>query len=127
MLLFKPRNYKVSKNYALSAWAYRKLAISSGINKLKYGAEQLSEQYYFETFGKLKYKERYGRTSPDIHENGYTYGKSLFDITMSSIYEDLANGTFCKYDYLSDAGLPVIIRRNIIKSPCKTFFPYRQE
>ena len=127
MLLFRHRKYRVSKNYPLSAWAYRKFALNSGIPGLKFTAYELEEQYYFETYGKVKYKERYGKDCPNIQENGYTYGKSLFDITMTSIYQDLADGLFCKYDYLTDYSLPVIIRKNIKRANAGTFFAYRKD
>lgn len=127
MLIFKHRKYGVSKNYPLSAWAYRRLALNSGMRGLKFSAYELEEQYYFETYGKAKYKESYGKDCPDIRENGYTYGKSLFDITMSAIYQDLADGLFCKYDYLTDYSLPVIIRRNIKKATATQLFPYEKE
>ena len=125
MVLFKHKRYKVSKNYAPSAWAYRKIARDSEIDTLRYGAKELSEQYYFETFGRVKYKERYGKYGPDITKNGYTYGKSLFNITMTAIHEDLANGTFCKYDFLKDRGLPVIIRKEVTKTMSGVFFAYK--
>lgn len=127
MRIFRHRKHRVSKNYPLSAWAYRKFALNSGIPGLKFTAYELEEQYYFETYGKVKYKERYGKDCPDIRENGYTYGKSLFDITMTAIYQDLVDGIFCKYEYLTDYSLPVIIRKNIKRANAGTFFAYRKD
>lgn len=127
MLPFKYKKYGVSKNYAISAWAYRRFALNSGVHGLKFTEYELKEQYFFETYGRVRYKKMYGAECPDIHQNGYTYGKSLFDITMTAIYDDLRSGLFCKYDYLTDYSLPVIMRRNIKRATSGTFFPYRRE
>ncbi|WEM34425.1 hypothetical protein [Xanthomonas phage X1] len=46
-------------------------------------------------------KETYG-VDHDMSKNGWAFGKKAFDITVASWREDLAEGLFCKYDYLRD-------------------------
>ena len=57
---------------------------------LDYSERALFEAFERETFG----------SNHDMSRNGFAFGKKAFDITVASWKEDLADGLFCKWDYL---------------------------
>jgi hypothetical protein len=38
----------------------------------------------------------------DMSKNGYAFGKKAFDIAVAGWKEDLADGLFCKWDFVKD-------------------------
>lgn len=80
--------YSVSENYRKVAETFYRPADST----LDFSEKALQEAFEKETFG----------IRHDMSKNGWAFGKKAFDITVASWKEDLADGLFCKYDYLRD-------------------------
>jgi len=105
MKLFDYKKYRISKNFLIAASAYRRsVREHHGFTHFDFSIDALKSQYDRETFGGSK---------PDPKINGYTYGKSIFDITMAAVEEDLATGLFCKYELLQGAGA---LKRKLISN-----------
>ncbi len=94
MKLFKHKT--ISKNYALKAALYRRIAKSMNDN-YDFSLHSLEELYHKETFGK-------GPSFNDIkYYNGYAYGKWLRDQQVSDMISDVKGGYFCKHEFLNNA------------------------
>jgi hypothetical protein len=113
MKIVKYKKIGISKPFLFAASAYR-WAANGKKSSLDFSINSMLDQFNHETFGTEK---------PDIKTNGYTYGKSVLDITVSAMFEDYSQGLFCKYELMETS--PYMVRK-IIKNWCATtFFPYR--
>lgn len=113
MKIFNCNKYNISKKYLISASAYRRFT------KSKYhlfGLDELINQYRHETFGGPK---------PDIKINGFTYGKSVMDVTLTAYKEDLIQGLFCKSELIN--GNCALARRTVMLYSSNTLFGYNNE
>lgn len=105
----------MSKNFLMAASAYRRsIKDHHDYSTFDFSISALKEQYGHETYGDAK---------PNPKINGYTYGKSIFGITMAGMEEDLMAGLFCKYELLQGAGA---LKRKLISNMLpQTFYPWR--
>lgn len=107
-----PKKLRISRKYLISAFAYRKFA-KNHCSNLDFTLKSLIEQYEYET---------YGGTKPNIYTNGFTYGKSLVDITLAAMEKDYKIGLFTKYELYAKS--PVFVKRFVKNLYSKSLYCY---
>ena len=100
-------NRRFSKAFLLAASAYRRQVKER--TDLDFSKEALAQQYLYETFG---------RGNPNPKYNGYTLGKWILDVTISSMYEDHQAGLVTKAELYE--GSSYFVRKAV-----KSFPPVR--
>lgn len=85
MKIFSYKQHKIPKSYVVIASSYKREIPKEEQNKYDFSLNALKEQYTYESKGTGK---------PDKMKNGYTYGKWMYDITISDLKDSIEKGYF---------------------------------
>lgn len=98
---------KCSRKYLAKAALYRRIVTKDNKNHNyakesdAFSLEKLLELYEFESRGTVN-GERGAKLSRLIHQNnGYAYGKHLYDIFVSQMIQDVKDGLFYKCEFMN--------------------------
>ena len=128
---------KCSRKYLAKAALYRRIITNDNIPEPNYvktsdafSLEKLLELYEFESRGTIN-GERGAKLSRLIHQNnGYAYGKHLYDIFTSQMVLDIKDGLFYKCEFL-ETDLQILhnkpILDNVLIDPNKIKYPFPTE
>lgn len=96
---------KCSRKYLAKAALYRRIVTKDNKNPNyakesdAFSLEKLLELYEFESRGTVN-GERGAKLSYLIQDNGYAYGKHLYDISVSQMIQDVKDGLFYKCEFM---------------------------
>ena len=86
---------KIKRRYLLKCCVYRRLAknfVDDGF--VTFSKDDIRNMYLYESQG-IKF--------PDKDKNGYYLGKKIYDVTLSSIIEDIKDGQFIRDEFLENS------------------------
>lgn len=94
MKIFDYKKHRIPKKYLSIASSYRRSINKNLRHEYDFSLNSLKEQYIFESRG---------TGQPDKKINGYSYGKWIYDITITEIKKDVEDGLFDKKELLEGA------------------------
>ena len=113
MKIFKLKG--VSKNYALRAAQYRRVARAQKVAGLAFDESALRELHDWESRG---------IGGVDKSRNGFAYGKWCVDLSVSMWIEDILKGNFCKAEFLETRIQKLHNTKKLETIIPKPFFPH---